>query len=719
MVPLCFAITTSYAQTKEWTMIIYLNGSDLESGSNAGSIDLNEMMAAGSTDNVNVIVLTGGANKTGWQTIKSWKIENGQQLALDFTPIDDEMSNPANLTSFINWTTDSFPAEKYVLDLWNHGMAIRGYGHDENTDAHFTVPDLIAAIDSTTFTRNGNYFELIGFDACLMSTIEVQSGLKDYGEYFIGSEETEPGHGWNYTPIIEAMENGDVENGAELGTVIVDGFFDQAFEEGTENVTLAVTDLTLVQPIVDALQTLMTKIEADSLNHKLQKARSMAQEYSKAVHDAWNSEDMVDIGDLMKKLKSVEPSLSVESDAVLDAVNNAVWYTRNDETRPGSNGITMFLPHNKFEDDEALEAGLEDYNPIEFSSTVRSYVNNTYIPFAQGDNSPPEGEHIEEIGFHSGGSPESGNPDSVSAILVTHTDDLEEVRMVLLEHLPGNPDELFLLGSTLPDTSIAMPGNTEIFGYFWDGLWLGINGDPVYIADIYEYEDEDEFGNPHNYIRVLVPAIWYPKDGGEKDVIISYRIDEDYNFTQESIVPETYGDNVLVPGKERIELVPGDQIQPVYEIINLSTDEEFYAVDDNIIFTIENGNEDLDLAYDYLPPGDYEMGVHLLDHSHNDTLIIDDKIFTVITTSEAQSFAYNNVEMYPIPSDNMFYINNEGFDGHSYTVKVFSANGKEVHSGIYNEQHIAISTSRLPDGFYKVQLIAGQKIMSDKLIIQH
>jgi hypothetical protein len=38
-------------------------------------------------------------------------------------------------------------------------------------------------------------FDIIGFDACLMSELEVYSSIHDYTKYIVASEELEPGNG--------------------------------------------------------------------------------------------------------------------------------------------------------------------------------------------------------------------------------------------------------------------------------------------------------------------------------------------------------------------------------------------------------------------------------------------------------------------------------------------------------------------------------------------
>ena len=46
---------------------------------------------------------------------------------------------------------------------------------------------------------SGITYDFIGFDACLMATVETALVASNYADYMIASEETEPGVGWYYT----------------------------------------------------------------------------------------------------------------------------------------------------------------------------------------------------------------------------------------------------------------------------------------------------------------------------------------------------------------------------------------------------------------------------------------------------------------------------------------------------------------------------------------
>lgn len=720
--------TTGYAQdTKDWTMIVFLVGSNLESGDNAGTNDIAEMMSVPNTSNANILVLTGGANKEGWRTPKAYEIKDGEQIELDFVAPNTSMSSPENLTAFIDYSITNYPSRRQFVDMWNHGMAIRGYGHDEVSDTQFSISQVKSAIAATSFITNGGLFDLIGFDACLMATLEAQYTLKEYGEYFVASEEEEPGHGWDYQPIVEAMQaNGTDFTGADLGYVVVDGFQAQAQDQSSTAITLSVSDLFEIDNLVAKLEILFNKIEEDGKSRILQQARGKSQEYAKNISSPVYSEDMVDIADLAKKIKALDPALMPEADSVLVAIGRTVLYEIHDSARPQSTGMTMYLPHNVLVDPDIANSFIAaTYTPLPYATTLENFVTNVYVPAATSDNTPPSGTSTEIDGFNGGGTSSSGRSSATggvfSAILVNHASDLEQVQVVLVEEFAGMPNEFIILGSTFPDTSIFVSEEEEIFGYEFDGLWLGINGFPAYISDLHEYELENEEGEVEIFTQIHIPALLNPTDTSiGREIMISYRYDEEFNITLESIMPESFDVNgIRIPGKERIQLEAGDVVQLTYESFNEVTDEEFFVIDDDAIIIIENGNEDLMLEYDDLAVGDYRIGYLLQDHSQNDTLIFDDNIFSVITDAVVNNFVDNNISMYPNPANVDLTIENENFTSGSYSIRLLDVNGRQVYQGQFDRQQATVPTSALPSGVYAVELIYGQKIYTDKVVISH
>ncbi|MGH3146394.1 MAG: clostripain-related cysteine peptidase, partial [Rubrobacter sp.] len=74
--------------------------------------------------------------------------------------------------------------------------------------------------------RLGGKLELLGMDACLMSTLEVAFEVRDHASHVVGSEELEPGDGWPYTRILRRLSDNPDMGGQDLGQAVVDCYID-------------------------------------------------------------------------------------------------------------------------------------------------------------------------------------------------------------------------------------------------------------------------------------------------------------------------------------------------------------------------------------------------------------------------------------------------------------------------------------------------------------
>ena len=123
--------------TDEMTIMVYMCGTDLESKSGMASSDLQEMAAATLSDNINLIVYTGGCKQ--WQingisnsVNQIYQIKDGKLNRLEADKGNKVMTDPATLTEFINYCTANFPANRNELIFWDHGGgSVTGYGYDE------------------------------------------------------------------------------------------------------------------------------------------------------------------------------------------------------------------------------------------------------------------------------------------------------------------------------------------------------------------------------------------------------------------------------------------------------------------------------------------------------------------------------------------------------------------------------------------------------------
>lgn len=78
------------------------------------------------------------------------------------------------------------------------------------------------------------HFDIIGFDACLMNTLEVAFPLKDIANILVGSEETEPNAGWAYDEMLAALCANPSMNPVDLGKVAVDTY-NKSYDKGANS----------------------------------------------------------------------------------------------------------------------------------------------------------------------------------------------------------------------------------------------------------------------------------------------------------------------------------------------------------------------------------------------------------------------------------------------------------------------------------------------------
>ena len=228
------------------TVMVYMNGSDLESKSGMATQDLSEMLNATLSDNVNVVIQTGGTKKWKTEGISSKKsqrfiIKDGKLVLVDDTLPQLDITKEETLRDFINYCSANYPADRNILILWDHGGGVvYGYGVDENLTSAYealTLDEIQRAVSAS-----GVKFEMIGFDACLMGAIETACVLSDYADYLVASEDFESGSGWEYQNWLSLLGYNSSTPMTDVGKVIVDDFIKESIADDTEGV-LALVDL--------------------------------------------------------------------------------------------------------------------------------------------------------------------------------------------------------------------------------------------------------------------------------------------------------------------------------------------------------------------------------------------------------------------------------------------------------------------------------------------
>ncbi|MDE7193930.1 MAG: hypothetical protein K2O14_08170, partial [Oscillospiraceae bacterium] len=252
-----------YPQDTEsvFTLMIYMIGSDLESGFGCASSDMKEMLEARTGGDVQVVIQTGGCSD--WlavgipsDSVQRFAIRDGEIVReADIGLVS--MLEQDTLSDFIKWSAEHHPAERYGLVMWDHGGGtFMGFGRDEN------FPEKMMGISAIRqgIADGGEHFEFIGMDACLMATVEIAYMLEPYADYLIASEETEPGWGWHYGNWISIIGNDPYVEVETFAKHIANDFVN-----GEDSVwgltTLSVIDLSKIPALYERLCELTANAE--------------------------------------------------------------------------------------------------------------------------------------------------------------------------------------------------------------------------------------------------------------------------------------------------------------------------------------------------------------------------------------------------------------------------------------------------------------------------
>lgn len=331
-----------------WTIFVYLCGSDLEVNFGSASADLTEMINSSANDKVKYVVQTGGA--ASWEmdissdASERFVIQNGKCERVYSGP-DVDMGSSDVLADFLKWGISEYPAANMGLILWDHGSgSINGACFDDNHGGNcLLLKDIDAALYSV-YDQMTEPFEFIGFDACLMSTAETAAVMATHARYFIGSQDIEPGSGWNYKNIGDYLAQNPECTGAELGKVVVDSFYSDCAEIGREDgATLAVIDLSKIDTFIEAFDKYAKDVY--ELTESGADFSPVARNINRADNFGGNNRssgftNMVDIGGIIAAGKDISPN----SDPALKALNDCVIYMKNGSDHTEASGLSVYYP---------------------------------------------------------------------------------------------------------------------------------------------------------------------------------------------------------------------------------------------------------------------------------------------------------------------------------------------------------------------------------------
>ena len=194
---------------------------------------------------------------------------------------------------------------EYMVVFSSHAAGFAGFGGDENERqlSPQTNPNLLNAIESALAAVSGapGRFDVIGFDACLMSALKA---LDEFGpsitKYYLASETNVPGHGWAY------QELSQIGSALDLALDVYNNFLTQTqgFPEHQTPKTIAIIDTSKFEAFRVALEEVSAEITAlletqsdPGFFAVLQRARAQVISFGSYVDMDPTTASAIDIGD--------------------------------------------------------------------------------------------------------------------------------------------------------------------------------------------------------------------------------------------------------------------------------------------------------------------------------------------------------------------------------------------------------------------------------------
>ncbi len=375
------------ASKKKWTVMVYLAGDN--NLDHNGVIDLNEMKKTGSTPDINVIAQF---DRSGdGEPTRRYFLKKGTSLDADSVQSlgETDSGSPDALLKFIKWSVTGYPADRYLLVLWNHGQGWddtdiyadeRGPGArlvrtNRMRHAFFrssvvesaklavgngkTARAILLDDNAKDFLDNlemkkvlksakkliGRKLDIVGMDACLMSMAEVGYQMRESVRYTVGSEQTEPLDGWPYDSILAALSKTPGMTPDILCKTIVKNYI-ASYKGSSDAVTNSACDLSGAATFAFSVKNLAKALKAGLTDGPtraaISDARNRVQEYE--VND---NVDLIDYCGLLAKASVPEVIRNACNNVIAALQSSPKMVIASGYYGPemkGANGVAIYFP---------------------------------------------------------------------------------------------------------------------------------------------------------------------------------------------------------------------------------------------------------------------------------------------------------------------------------------------------------------------------------------
>jgi hypothetical protein len=263
------------ARLPYWTIMIFMAADNNLALS--GVLDLEELESVQPNPDVQVVVQAefspndlrqhGCASplcigRPNWNTFRYFVNPTGPAALGPSGPVIDignrRMTSALEVREFVQWSKQTYPAEKYAFVFWNHGGGYTGLLQDLTSSGS----DVMSIGDLPVSFGTVGKIDIVGFDMCLMAGYETLSRLVGFTDYVVASEENEPGDGYPYDVILSALNTNPTMSARSAAGVIADSYHN-SFLSDRASTTVSAYDMSGYVKFETSLNTLANTLRGN------------------------------------------------------------------------------------------------------------------------------------------------------------------------------------------------------------------------------------------------------------------------------------------------------------------------------------------------------------------------------------------------------------------------------------------------------------------------
>lgn len=260
---------------KKWTIIVYMAGdNNLSEDMITG---LRGMMSFADNAPFNLIALYDGnyppipvkvydftsPREDEQQSSKAGLGRYEIDLADPKRPEDPSRFDSYTLRDFVPAVLKRYKTERYALFLSGHGDGIIGRVllRDESPNIVLDIQKLRQILEEIRPTNSEGVrvpFDILGFDSCLMSMLEVAREFASIADVLVASQGNIPSSGWTYSNVLsELNKNGDI-SAVDLARSIVEKYTaeNEDYSVSGRSVNISACNLRGIGPVCSAISSL-------------------------------------------------------------------------------------------------------------------------------------------------------------------------------------------------------------------------------------------------------------------------------------------------------------------------------------------------------------------------------------------------------------------------------------------------------------------------------